>query len=262
MPELPIASATTPPAPPGSLPVSECFTSVQGEGKLAGVPSRFIRLSGCNLRCGWCDTPYASWAPESAPETIDALVDAARASGVGHAVVTGGEPMIFPGLPTLVARLRAPASEGGAGMHVTIETASTAIPEGFTPVDLISISPKLSNSTPTGDPRDPGGVWAKRHEQRRLNIPVLQRLLDLHPRSMATDRQLKFVVAAETDLAEIDALLGQLTGWTSQDVLLMPEGVTPPSRERTDALVRICLERGYRYCPRLHIDLFGHTRGT
>ena len=170
-----------------------------------------------------------------------------------YCVITGGEPMMFPRSVELSARLAA------AGFHITFETAGTVLPDpaarrGGVTCDLMSISPKLSNSTPTG-------AWAERHEQRRLNIPVLQRLLDEFP---APARQLKFVVAAdaERDLAEIDALLARLRGWSADDVLLMPEGVRTPAREHTGAVVRICLERGWRYCARLHIELFGNVRGT
>jgi len=91
---------------PGALPVSESFVSLQGEGALTGVPSWFVRLGGCNLRCVWCDTPYASWTPEYQNRAIDELIDEARASGTGFAVVTGGEPMIFPRVDSLCARLR------------------------------------------------------------------------------------------------------------------------------------------------------------
>lgn len=230
--------------------IAETFVSLQGEGKLTGMPSWFVRFSGCNLRCTWCDTPYASWNPEGKVRSIDELAEEARASGVGHAVVTGGEPMLFPAAIALCERLR------GLGMHITIETAGTiARPVAC---DLMSISPKLSNSTPApGDARDANGTWRLRHEERRVNIEALQALLDAHPQ-----RQLKFVVAGEPDLAEIDALLAGLRGWTREDVLLMPEGVTSPSRERTDWLVGVCVSRGWRYCQRLHIELFGNTRGT
>lgn len=249
---LPVTDRDTPSSPAGSLPVSETFLSIQGEGLLAGVPSFFIRLSGCNLRCAWCDTPYASWTPESEPFRIDELVERAVESGAVHAVVTGGEPMIYAGVEMLCAGLKR------AGTHVTIETAGTI--DRRVACDLMSISPKLSISTPaTGDPRDPGGVWRDRHEQRRLNVPAMQALLDRHP---APGRQLKFVVARERDLGEIDALLSSLKGWTPGDVLLMPEGVTVPARERTEWIVTACIRRGWRYCPRLHIELFGNRRGT
>jgi 7-carboxy-7-deazaguanine synthase len=249
---------------PVAIPISETFTSIQGEGKLAGVPSFFIRLSGCNLRCTWCDTPYASWNAEGEKLSVDRLVEMARVSGGGggggsggvrHAVLTGGEPMMFAQLPELAKRLAA------AGFHITIETAGTVIPEGELCCDLMSMSPKLANSTPRDDPRDPAGVWAARHEERRLNIPVLQRLLDRHP---SPGHQLKFVVspAIASDLAEIEGILGQLRGWRPDDILLMPEGVRPPTAEHKAAVVAACVARGWRYCARLHIDLFGNKRGT
>lgn len=181
---------------------------------------------------------------------VDELIAEASASGVGHAVVTGGEPMIFEPITALCRGLR------DAGLHVTIETAGTV----HQPIacDLMSISPKLANSTPKGgDGGDGGGDWADRHEHRRLNPDVLQRLINEHP-----NRQLKFVVTGPADLAEIDDLLGQLTGWCRDDVFLMPEGTATPDPAAVRWIVDACLARGWVYGHRLHIELFGNTRGT
>lgn len=237
-----------------TLPISETFTSLQGEGRLTGTTSHFIRTSGCNLRCTWCDTPYASWKPEGGPRTIASLVEEAVASGATHAVITGGEPMIFPGTPALLAALRR------AGFHNTIETAGTVFPEDWSDLacDLMSISPKLANSTPPpGDPRDPNGLWRERHEARRLNPPVLQRLIDTFP-----NRQLKFVVAAPEDLPEIERIVGSLRGLEPSDIMLMPEGVRVPTDDAVRWVRDACATRGWVYCRRLHIELFGNTRGT
>lgn len=232
------------------LPISETFTSFQGEGKLAGVPSWFCRLSGCNLRCGWCDTPYASWSPESTTRTIASLAREAADSGVSHAVLTGGEPMLFDQLTPLCERLHA------LGMHLTIETAGTI--DRVIPCDLLSLSPKLKNSDPTpGDPRDPSGAWRERHRRRREDLTPLCALLDRYP-----SRQLKFVVAEQSDLPEIESLLDRLPAVAPADIMLMPEGVTPTGPV-TEAWIRAaCATRGWSYCPRLHIVAFGNTRGT
>ena len=251
-------------AGPGDrAPISETFVSVQGEGILTGMPSWFCRLSGCNLRCVWCDTPYASWEPESELRSIEDLLTEARGSGMRHAVLTGGEPMLFSQLAPLATGLR------DAGFHITIETAGT-IDRGDVPFDLMSISPKLTNSTPHGDSRDPNGAWAARHEARRLNMDALNALIarakqcagsdtsDIHSNTL----QLKFVVTGPSDLAEIEGLLNQLEGWAPGDIQLMPEGTSTPHPDHIAWVVQACLDRGWRYAHRLHIELFGDRRGT
>ena len=245
-----LAQLTSARTPSDALPISETFVSLQGEGKLTGVASFFVRASGCNLRCAWCDTPYASWSPEGEPRSVASLVEEARASGVRHAVLTGGEPMIFPQMTALSRAL------AGIGMHITIETAGTVVRD--VACNLMSISPKLANSTPTGDPRDPSGAWARRHEERRLNPDALRALW-----SGDWDRQCKFVVTGEGDLGEIERVVAMLGDDVDpSDVLLMPEGVTTPSADVRTTVATMCAERGYRYCHRLHIELFGDTRGT
>src|SRR5688500_13111997 len=143
------------------MKVSELFYSIQGEGKLTGVPSVFVRASGCNLRCTWCDTPYASWDPVGEEMTVDEIVRRVAEFPSRHVVLTGGEPMIMKEIGALSIALK------DAGYHITIETAATV----FTPVvvDLASLSPKLSNSTPT---EREGGRFAAAHEKQRLYLPV------------------------------------------------------------------------------------------
>ncbi len=228
--------------------ISEIFHSIQGEGRLIGVPSVFVRTSGCNLRCGWCDTPYASWEPEGRDVSVEAVLAEVLRHDSRHVVLTGGEPMVAKELPALAAALRA------EGRHITIETAATVPPEGIA-CDLASLSPKLSNSDP--GVRAPAG-WRERHEARRLRPDVIRDWLDHYP------CQLKFVVAGEKDIDEIIRLLAGLEHNVSpENVLLMPEGVDSVTlKERTGWLVAVCREHGFRFAPRLHIELFGNTRGT
>jgi 7-carboxy-7-deazaguanine synthase len=225
--------------------IAEIFYSVQGEGILIGTPSVFVRTSGCNLRCVWCDTPYTSWAPEGEERSVASIVDEVRGYPAAHVVVTGGEPMIAPAIVELTTQLRQ------AGLHITIETAGTV----FHPVacDLMSISPKLANSTPVE--RD-GGRWADRHERLRIQPDVLRRLVADY------DYQLKFVVTRPEDLAEIHAIIEQ-AGAGRGKVVLMPEGCEPVVlRERSLWLVEIAKREGMRFSPRLHVDLYGNRRGV
>src|SRR5690242_21600166 len=101
------------------MKLADVFYSIQGEGKLVGVPWVFVRASGCNLRCTWCDTPYASWSPEGPEMEVGEILERVDSYKAGHVVLTGGEPMMFRELPELIAGLK------GRGMHVTVETAGT-----------------------------------------------------------------------------------------------------------------------------------------
>lgn len=227
------------------MKVSEIFYSIQGEGSLAGVPSVFVRLSGCNLRCVWCDTPYTSWNPEGSEMAIEEVVARVSGYGASHVVVTGGEPMIFPESVALTLQLKK------ASLHITVETAGTV----YQPVvcDLMSISPKLANSTPV---EREGGRWAAQHERLRYNKDVLRRLTSEYP------YQLKFVAMQPADLDEIEKIVGE-TGAEPQHVILMPEGTTQETlRDRARWLVDLCKRHGYRYSPRLHIDIWGNQRGV
>ena len=229
--------------------ISEIFYSVQGEGTLLGTPSVFVRTSGCNLRCSWCDTPYASWKPEGTEMSLSELIEKVNAHPTRFVVVTGGEPMIAKEMPALLAALRA------AGKHITIETAGTIPPDGVA-CDLASISPKLSNSTP-GE-AEAGQAWKERHERTRLQPEVLRAWCACY------DYQLKFVISGEADLQEAEQVVASIgLPIPPEKVLLMPEGTSAEAiRSRNALLVECCKTKGYRYSPRLHIDLFGNKRGT
>ena len=229
------------------MKISELFYSIQGEGKLVGMPSVFVRASGCNLRCWWCDTPYASWEPEGEELSVAQIATRVAAFGARHVVLTGGEPLIMPDVVELCDALKA------RGHHLTIETAATVYKD--LKLDLASLSPKLANSTPLE--RD-GGRFAAAHQRQRMNLPVIQAFIDSAP-----EFQLKFVVSSEADLTEIRSILEQLTGVRSDDVLLMPEGTDPATLDaRAGWVSEICKREGFRYCPRLHVALYGNRRGT
>jgi 7-carboxy-7-deazaguanine synthase len=228
------------------MKISEIFYSVQGEGLLAGVPSVFVRTTGCNLRCWFCDTDYTSWHPDGRDLSMEEIIARVGAYGARHVVVTGGEPMIAGGIQDLCLGLRR------GGYHITIETAATV----FKPVecDLASLSPKLASSTPH---EREGGRYAERHERLRLQPDVIRAFLDCY------EYQLKFVIDRPADLDEVRTLLGHFPDVDRSRVLLMPQGITAEEvRRRGLWLVEECKRQGFRFCPRLHIELFGNRRGT
>ena len=231
------------------MKISELFFSIQGEGELTGVPSVFVRTSGCNLRCRWCDTKYASWKPEGENVTINDLLDKVCSYPARHVVISGGEPMIAKGIEEFTHLLKE------SGKHITIETAGTISPNGIQ-CDLASLSPKLSDSTPKEG--DINKEWIDRHESKRLDYNILNEWVNSY------NFQLKFVVSKEEEIKEIQNVISRIEGKIlPEKVLLMPEGIDSDTlRSRYDLLIDLCKENGYRFCNRLHIDLFGNTPGT
>ena len=208
-----------------------------------------MRTSGCNLRCRWCDTKYASWKPEGENVTINDLLDKVCSYPARHVVISGGEPMIAKGIEEFTHLLKE------SGKHITIETAGTISPDGIQ-CDLASLSPKLSDSTPKEG--DINKEWIDRHESKRLDYDILSEWVNSY------NFQLKFVVSKEEEIKEIQNVISRIEGKIlPEKVLLMPEGIDPDTlRSRYDLLIGLCKENGYRLCHRLHINLFGNTPGT
>lgn len=233
--------------------IAEIFRSIQGEGRLTGTQSVFVRTSGCNLRCSFCDTPYASWQPEGEELSVEEIAAEVQrlagqpsqtSSAAGHVVLTGGEPMLFAELIPLCGELRR------SGRHLTIETSGTV----YLPVqcDLMSISPKMSNSTPP--PQDPR--WRRRHESNRQAPEVVRRLVAEH------DYQLKFVIDRPQDCGEVEAFLCELPEIDRGRVMLMPQGTTAEELARKAKwLAPYCAQHRLGYCPRRQIEWFGLVRG-
>jgi len=223
--------------------INEIFYSIQGEGFLAGVPSVFVRLAGCPLRCRWCDTKYA-WDPMDGQEqSITEIVPTVRQWPCKFVVITGGEPMINSDLPQLVNQLK------DLGKHITIETAGIAFIQDLS-CDLMSISPKLSNSTPS----DP--AIASSHEASRLNLAALRDLINNY------NYQIKFVVNSHADLEEISQVLEKVGNVDPKKVMLMPQAATREELLAKSHLVaEMCKSSGFAFCQRLQILLWNNARG-
>jgi 7-carboxy-7-deazaguanine synthase len=229
------------------MKIAEIYLSIQGEGQWTGVESVFVRTSGCNLRCWFCDTPFTSWAPEGEDLSLEDIVARVRVFECEHVVLTGGEPMLYAELVPLAARLRE------LGLKITIETAGTLYLE--IPCDLMSISPKLANSTPNPleHPR-----WSLRHEHTRHTPKVVSRLMAEHP-----SHQLKFVVNNLADCREVESYLDELENVDRGHVWLMPQGTEAEELNRQAVWLKAyCQRAGLHFCPRRHIEWFGLLRGT
>lgn len=225
--------------------IAEIFVSIQGEGLFAGERSVFVRTTGCNLRCWFCDTPYTSWSPEGFLLPWEDVLKDVSSAGVGHVVLTGGEPLLQPQMVPLSQALRE------HGHIVTIETAGTV----YRPVaaDLMSLSPKLSNSVPAA--RSP--QWSTRHRRDQHRPDVMRRLIDEFP------YQLKFVIDTADNLDEVARYVESLGPIPGKNVWLMPQGVTMDALTAKGEWLAPAAEKlGFRFCPRRHIEMYGNVRGT
>jgi 7-carboxy-7-deazaguanine synthase len=233
-----------------SLIIAEEFVSIQGEGALVGMPSYFVRVTGCPLRCAWCDEPGTSWRPVGEPRSVADIMARILASGLRHVVLTGGEPFSQTASVTLAAAVRA------AGLHLTIETSGAVERPGLV-CDLLSLSPKLAHSTP----KRRGENLADRHNRLRYNPELLHRLIT----SAAGDWQIKAVVRAgnDKDISELLALLGDARVSDMSRVFLVPEGVDAAALDAgLKTLAPVCMTYGFRLGHRLHLSLYGNTPGT
>ena len=231
----------------------EIFAALQGEGASAGRPCVFVRLSRCNLACQWCDTAYTwRFAGDERPHkdgiTFDrasnqVLLDeadvAARIVALdgSRLVITGGEPLLqTPALLRLIAQL--------PGWHIEVETNGTVAPTAplLARVTQWNVSPKLMHS---GNARD-----------LAIRDDALSAFAAL-PHAF-----FKFVIAAPGDVEEV-LTLAQTHAIPPTRIFLMPEGRTSETiRAREKWLADICLKHGFALSDRLHIHLFGDTRGT
>jgi len=232
--------------PESTLPISEVFLSLQGEGVHAGTPSVFLRTYHCNLTCSWCDSKYTWQNQEKAVSgvdyylrTVEAIREQIASYGCKHLVLTGGEPLLHQrSLLPILSSLKTD------GFYIEVETNGTISPdpELVELVDCFNVSPKTSNS----------GV---------------EEALRTRPRSMRAfiDTQkawFKFVVGRDSDIVEAEDLISRFE-IPRERVLLMPEGTDARVlSERSAWLALACRDKGFRFTPRLHILLFGNVRGT
>jgi 7-carboxy-7-deazaguanine synthase len=224
--------------------VNEIFYSLQGEGFLAGLPSVFVRLAGCPLRCRWCDTKYGWDEKAGAHYSIERIVQTVQQWPCKFTVITGGEPMINADLPPLAWQLKT------SGKHITIETAGIAFIEDLA-CDLMSISPKLGNSTPA-EPE-----LAAVHEHSRLDISVLNKLVDEY------NYQIKFVVDSEDDLQEILQTVEKIKNINTEKIMLMPQaGTRDELLDKSPMVANLCKNSGFAFGQRLQILLWNNQKGT
>lgn len=245
------------------IPVNEVYTCVQGEGKYTGVPHILIRMSGCALRCMFensiCDTPYSSFNPEKGTYSIETIEKFYVSNNqIKHTMVTGGGPTLNPNLLRTLVGLAKKYNH-----FVTVETEGSAFVN--TAADFISLSPKLSNSTPRKGVFHTQGTkvtitkeQVDRHETLRKNYSAMLRMITVHP-----DYQLKPVINnIEKDMMEVCNIQSMLDA-PNNKVWLMPEGITNDQLQRLrPGLIDYCVKHGYNYSDRLHVVAFGNKRGV
>lgn len=236
------------------MKIVEKFISIQGEGKFTGTPSMFIRTTGCNLRCEWlnmddsttkCDTPYTSFNPEKGEvlNILSTVKELSEYKNLKHIVITGGEPLLQNDIESTVRRFV------DLCYDVTVETNGTIF-KTLPHTTFMSISPKLSGSYNQLNVAD-----RQLHYNNNNFIESVKQYVKKHK------HQLKFVINNEDELKEVLQLQKSLNV-KSDNIYLMPQGITKQQLNEKNWLVDSCIKYGFNYCNRLHIELWGNKRGV
>lgn len=226
--------------------IVDIFKSKQGEGIWTGEESAFIRVVGCNLRCVFCDTQYASWNPEDGEDlTLEEIAGRILLLDCKHVVLTGGEPMLFSEMIPLTRLLKE------MNYILTVETSGTL--ELPVVCDLMSISPKLSNSTP----KNVSSSLIRFHETNRSRPEIVRHLIQRY------NYQLKFVIDEPEDLLEAEEYLAMFEEIDPKRALFMPLATDVSSMwSKAEWILSFCRKRGYQYCPRMQLEWYGNKRKT
>lgn len=209
------------------LKITETFVSIQGEADAVGWPTCFIRLTGCPLRCTYCDTEYAFHGGEW--REIDALVETARAAGVRHVCVTGGEPLAQRACLELLTALC------DAGFSVSLETSGA--------LDVAAVDPRVSRVVDVKTPTS-----GEAHRNRLENLPLL-----------GSHDQLKFVVCSRADYDWARGFLREQAGEVRAQVLMSPAWGLVEPRDLAEWIIEDRLPA--RLQLQLHKLLWGEARG-
>lgn len=245
-------------------PIVEVYPCLQSEGKLVGIPHFLIRTTGCVLRCqfsntDFCDSWYTSWHPEKGGFSLNEVMEEfEKYPHIKHLMISGGSPTMHPDMLREICKF----AHEKYDMHITLETEGSKFIEGCN-IDLLSLSPKFTNSIPRVGTKTPLGKEitereVKKHEKGRRNYFAMAQWIE-----NSKDYQLKPVVAdIEKDMPEIDEVRVHL-GVPKEKTYLMPAGGTEEDLAPKRApLMEYCWQKGYNYTDRIHITAYGTKRGV
>ncbi len=228
-----------------TINICELFQSIQGEGNLQGMPSVILRLTGCNLNCKWCDTQMLLKDNKGIEYTDEMLLKVLQGYNCSHIIITGGEPTINTNLNELIKILK------DNGYYVTVETNATNIID--LDCNLVSMSPKLSNSVPfTKQDEDKLAEYNK----QRININAIKHYIQNN------NYQIKFVCRGlQSDIDEVKNILKLIGEYDSTKVMIMP---LADSREQLyfvqKELIRLCVKNNLRYANRLQLQVWNNEK--
>ena len=246
-----------------NLPIVEIYTAVQSEGSRAGYPTIVVRTTGCTHRCyfgegGWCDSWYTSIHPEKGKFTFNDIIKAYEDNPhIKEMMLTGGSPTMHAALVNELTHL---AHE--EDIFITIETEGSHFLPTYYPINLLSISPKFSNSVPQlGVATPQGGITDERmiktHNRLRLNWDAIKQSIDYH-----SDYHLKPVWDGVDKLA-LKEIMGAITALNipSDKVWFMPAGDTREALQQSyPKMFDWVRDNGYRLTWRPHIIAFQDQR--